>query len=177
MKTNVRNEPAFFCGSRPWIIEQNDHHHEKWFFLFDTETNRRKLKGKSFTSLKRQKVRSDRSKRKVLLFVFFDCTEHWEFIPEGYTINQASCTYILCCLRDIIRQKCPDLWKTKNYVLHIDTLITSYQSVFVRHSAICTSTPMTVTAALRDIIIVTKINYQTVFISGTVGDRSVWVSK
>ena len=69
-----------------------------------------------------KKARQVRSNVKVLLTVFCDCSSvvHHEFLPQGRTVNKEYYLQITCNLREAIRQKRPDLWKNKNWLLHYD---------------------------------------------------------
>ncbi|UYV63016.1 hypothetical protein LAZ67_2002856 [Cordylochernes scorpioides] len=45
---------------------------------------------------------------------------HHEFLPQGRTVNKEYYLQVLRNLREAIRQKRPDLWKNKNWLLHHD---------------------------------------------------------
>lgn len=64
----------------------------------------------------REDVSQVRSNVKVLLTVFFDCrgVVHYEFLPQGRTVNKEYYLQVMRNLREAIRQKRPDLWKNKN---------------------------------------------------------------
>ena len=66
-----------------------------------------------------KKARQVRSNVKVLLTVFCSVVHH-EFLPQGRTVNKEYYLQITCNLREAIRQKRPDLWKNKNWLLHYD---------------------------------------------------------
>jgi hypothetical protein len=55
-----------------------------------------------------------------MLIVFFDIRGivHLEFAPEGQTVNTEFYYNVLCCLREEIRRKQPELWRTGNCLLH-----------------------------------------------------------
>ncbi|UYV77835.1 hypothetical protein LAZ67_15002534 [Cordylochernes scorpioides] len=90
-----------------------------------------------------KKARQVRSNVKVLLTVFFDCrgVVHHEFLPQGRTGKtrakpgtSASKEYYLQVMRNLrkaIRQKRPDLWKNKNWLLHHDNA-PAHTSLLVR---------------------------------------------
>ena len=69
-----------------------------------------------------KKARQVRSNVKILLTVFFDCrgAVHHEFLPQGITVNKEYYLQVMRDLREEIRQKPPDLWKNKNWLLHHD---------------------------------------------------------
>ena len=79
------------------------------------------------------KFRRDRSKGKVMLEVFFDSQGivHYEFIPEGRTVNKEMYVEILRRLRDAIRRKRPDKWAQKNWLLLHDNA-PSHRSLLVK---------------------------------------------
>ncbi|GBN56533.1 hypothetical protein AVEN_206886-1 [Araneus ventricosus] len=63
-----------------------------------------------------QKFRLDKSRGKVMLEVFFDYDSviHYEFIPEGQTVNKELYVEILKRLRDAIGRKRPEKWATND---------------------------------------------------------------
>ena len=63
-----------------------------------------------------------KSKIKVMLIVFFDCKGivHFEFVPEGQTVNQYFYKETLVRLTEKIRRKRRDLWERKQWLLHHD---------------------------------------------------------
>ncbi|UYV60152.1 hypothetical protein LAZ67_1000140 [Cordylochernes scorpioides] len=62
------------------------------------------------------------SKIKVMLTVFFDYQGivHYEFQQQGSTITADSYLGVLRRLREAIRQKQPELWRRKSWILHHD---------------------------------------------------------
>ena len=71
---------------------------------------------------KPNRERRSRSKIKVLLTVFFDIrgVVHYEFLPEGQTVNKEYYLGVMRYLREAIRKKRPDLWKNNSWILHLD---------------------------------------------------------
>ncbi|GBL89255.1 hypothetical protein AVEN_225799-1 [Araneus ventricosus] len=61
----------------------------------------------------------DKSRGKVMSEVFFDydSVTHYEFIPEGQTVNKELYLEILKRLRDAIRRKRPEKWTTNDWFL------------------------------------------------------------
>ena len=57
-----------------------------------------------------------------MLIVFFDYlgVVHFEYVPEGQTVNKEYYLTVLRRLRDAIRRKRPDLWKDNSWILHDD---------------------------------------------------------
>ena len=80
-----------------------------------------------------KKARQVRSNVKVLLTVFFDRrgVVHHEFLPQGRTVNKEYYLQVMRNLREAIRQKRPDLWKNKNWLLHPDNA-PAHTSLLVR---------------------------------------------
>lgn len=108
---------------------------ETWCFLYDPQTKRQSAEWKSKNSPRKQKFRLDRSRGKVMLEVFFDYSGliHYEFIPEGRTINKQLYTEILKRLRDAIRQKRPEKWAGNDWFLlhdnapsHLSLMVKQY---------------------------------------------------
>jgi hypothetical protein len=61
-----------------------------------------------------KKARMSKSQMKKILITFFDIkgTVHFEFIPQGQTVNQAYFVEILKRLCEAVRRKRPELWPT-----------------------------------------------------------------
>ena len=59
---------------------------------------------------------------KVLLTVVFDCNGvvHHELLPQDRTVNKEFYLEIMRRLREAIRQKRTELWKTQSWILHHD---------------------------------------------------------
>ncbi|UYV77291.1 hypothetical protein LAZ67_15000367 [Cordylochernes scorpioides] len=90
---------------------------ETWCFLFDPQTKEQSLEWHTPSSPRKKKVRLDKSKGKVRLVVFFDYQGlvYYEFIKEGVTINKQAFKEILVRLRDAIRRKINQLFKSKQW--------------------------------------------------------------
>ncbi|UYV77115.1 hypothetical protein LAZ67_14003347 [Cordylochernes scorpioides] len=72
-----------------------------------------------------KKARKAPSKVKVMLTVFFDNQGivHHEFQQQGSTITADSYLGVLRRLREAIRQKRPELWRSKSWILHHDNAL------------------------------------------------------
>ncbi|UYV61153.1 PGBD5 [Cordylochernes scorpioides] len=106
---------------------------EAWVYGYDVETKAQSSQWKLPHEPIPKKARQVRSNVKVLLTVFFDCrgVVHHEFLPQGRTVNKEYYLQVMRNLREAIRQKRPDLWKNKNWLLHHDNA-PAHTSLFVR---------------------------------------------
>lgn len=77
---------------------------------------------KSPRSPRMKKARMSKSKFKAMLIVFFDIrgVVMVEWVPEGQTVNQHYYIEVLTRLRERVRKKRPDLWKSNTWMLHQD---------------------------------------------------------
>jgi hypothetical protein len=68
---------------------------------------------------KKKETVTGQFKRQVILELFFDSSGivHVEFIPEGATVNKHRYKEILRRLRNSVRRKCTELWRTKSWLL------------------------------------------------------------
>ncbi|UYV61065.1 AGO3 [Cordylochernes scorpioides] len=100
---------------------------------YDVETKAQSSQWKLPHEPKPKKARQVRSNVNVLLTVFFDCrgVVHHEFLPQGKTVNKEYYLQVMRNLREAIRQKRPDLWKNKNWLLHHDNA-PAHTSLLVR---------------------------------------------
>ncbi|UYV68154.1 hypothetical protein LAZ67_5003213 [Cordylochernes scorpioides] len=106
---------------------------EAWVYGYDVETKAQSSQWKLPHELRPKKARQIRSNVKALLRVFFDCrgVVHHEFLPQGRTVNKEYYLQVMRNLREAIRQKRPDLWKNKNWLLHHDNA-PAHTSLLVR---------------------------------------------
>ena len=93
---------------------------ESWIFEYDPETKRQSRQWKSPSSPRPKKARMSKSKVKVRLMAFFDIRGivHFEFLPQGQTVNQYVYKEILRRLMRSVRDKRRDLWENNTWVLH-----------------------------------------------------------
>ena len=73
----------------------------------------------SKTSPRPKKARQVRSHVKVLLTVFFDSegVVHYEFLPQGRTVNKEYYLEVMHRLREAVRKKRPDAWWENQWML------------------------------------------------------------
>lgn len=95
---------------------------ETWVYEFDMPTEQQSSEWRAKNEPKPQKSRQSRSKIKVLLTVFFDYrgVVHYEFLPDGQTVNKEYYLGVMRRLREAIRQKRRDLWQNNSWILHHD---------------------------------------------------------
>jgi len=95
---------------------------ETWVYEYDMPTNQQSSEWQTKNEPKPKKPRQSKSKVKVMLTVFFDIrgVVHYEFLPEGQTVNKEYYLAVLRRLREKIRRKRPELWKENSWILHDD---------------------------------------------------------
>lgn len=114
LKNRVSNDPSFITS----IITGD----ETWVYGYDPETKVQSSQWKTANSPRPKKCRQVRSNIKAMLIVFFDFfgLVHYEFVPTGQTINQVFYKQVLERLREKVRRKRPEVWKSKSWFLHHD---------------------------------------------------------
>jgi len=80
-----------------------------------------------------KKVRQVRSHFKVMLTVFFDSegVVHYEFLPQGRTVNKKYYLEVMQRLREAVRKKRPVAWRENRWMLQHNNA-PSHSSFFVR---------------------------------------------
>jgi len=93
---------------------------ESWCYGFDPETKQQSRQWKNGSSLRPKKTRQVKSYVKTMLICFFDIKGlvHFEFIPQGQTVNQQFYFEVLKRLRDSVRRKCTKFWRSGEWLLH-----------------------------------------------------------
>jgi len=93
-----------------------------WVYEYDPETKRQSSQWKSADSPRPKKARQVLSKVKVMLIVFFDMEDivHYEYIPQGQTVNQQFYLQILRHLRLAVSCKRPQKRAAGSWTLHHD---------------------------------------------------------
>ncbi|UYV76008.1 hypothetical protein LAZ67_13002114 [Cordylochernes scorpioides] len=121
-RMNIANEMLDSVRDDPNLLQRVITGDEAWVYGYDVETKAQSSQWKLPHEPRPKKARQVRSNVKVLLTVFFDCrgVVHHEFLPQGRTVNKEYYMQVMRNLREAIRQKRPDLWKNKNWLLHHD---------------------------------------------------------
>ncbi|UYV83495.1 hypothetical protein LAZ67_23001230 [Cordylochernes scorpioides] len=131
-KETCKNRVGMFNSDSHWLknLITGD---ETWVYEYDPETKRQSSQWLEPREQRFKKARVIKSKLKCLLITFFDVKGlvHYEFVPEGQTINQHYYLDILRRLREAVRQKRPEKWHQKNWFFHHDNAR--------RHSAVTES--------------------------------------
>ncbi|UYV73503.1 hypothetical protein LAZ67_10003842 [Cordylochernes scorpioides] len=132
-RMNIANEMLDSVRDDPNLLQRVITGDEAWVYGYDVETKAQSSQWKLQHEPRPKKARQVRSNVKVLLTVFFDCrgVVHHEFLPQGRTVNKEYYLQFMRNLREAIRQKRPDLWKNKNWVLHHDNT-PAHTSLLVR---------------------------------------------
>ncbi|UYV63804.1 hypothetical protein LAZ67_2005705, partial [Cordylochernes scorpioides] len=132
-RMNIANEMLDSVRDDPNLLQRVITGDEAWVYGYDVETKAQSSQRKLPHEPRPKKARQVRSNVKVLLTVFFDCrgVVHHEFLPQGRTVNNEYYLQVMRNLREAIRQKRPDLWKNKNWLLHHDNA-PAHTSLLVR---------------------------------------------
>ncbi|UYV78250.1 hypothetical protein LAZ67_16000683 [Cordylochernes scorpioides] len=121
-RMNIANEMLDSVRDDPNLLQRAITGDEAWVYGYDVEAKAQSSQWKLPHEPRPKKARQVRSNVKVLLTVFFDYrgVVHHEFLPQGRTVNKEYYLQVMRNLREAIRQKRPDLWKNKNWLLHHD---------------------------------------------------------
>ncbi|UYV72043.1 hypothetical protein LAZ67_9001628 [Cordylochernes scorpioides] len=132
-RMNIANEMLDSVRDDPNLLQRVITGDEAWVYGYDVKTKAQSSQWKLPHEPRPKKARQVRSNVKVLLTVFFDCrgVVHHEFVPQGRTVNKEYYLQVMSNLREAIRQKRPDLWKNKNWLLHHDNA-PAHTSLLVR---------------------------------------------
>ncbi|UYV66476.1 hypothetical protein LAZ67_4001822 [Cordylochernes scorpioides] len=132
-RMNIANEMLDSVRDDPNLLQRVITGDEGWVYGYDVETKAQSYQWKLPHEPRPKKACQVRSNVKVLLTVFFDCrgVVHHEFLPQGRTVNKEYYLQVMRNLREAIRQKRPDLWKNKNWLLHHDNA-PAHTSLLVR---------------------------------------------
>ncbi|UYV68982.1 DDX55 [Cordylochernes scorpioides] len=132
-RMNIANEMLDSVRDDPNLLQRVITGDEAWVYGYDVETKAQSSQWKLPHEPRLKKARQVRSNVKVLLTVFFDFrgVVHHEFLPQGRTVNKEYYLQVMHNFREAIRQKFPDLWKNKNWLLHHDNA-PAHTSLLVR---------------------------------------------
>ncbi|UYV84814.1 hypothetical protein LAZ67_X003595 [Cordylochernes scorpioides] len=132
-RMNIANEMLDSVRDDPNLLQRVITGDEAWVYGYDVEIKAQSSQWKLPHEPRPKKARQVRSNVKDLLTVFFDCrgVVHHEFLPQGRTVNKEYYLQVMRNFREAIRQKRPDLWKNKNWLLHHDNA-PAHTSLFVR---------------------------------------------
>ncbi|UYV61267.1 hypothetical protein LAZ67_1004166 [Cordylochernes scorpioides] len=132
-RMNIANEMLDSVRDDPNLLQRVITGDEAWVDGYDVETKAQSSQWKLPHEPRPKKARQVRSNVKVLLTVFFDCrgVVHDAFLPQGITVNKEYYLQVMRNLREAIRQKRPDLWKNKIWLLHHDNA-PAHTSLLVR---------------------------------------------
>nr|CAH7754411.1 unnamed protein product [Callosobruchus chinensis] len=114
LQDQLKEDPEFFSK----VITGD----ESWCYGYDPESKQQSSQWMTPGSPRPKKARQVKSNIKTLLICFFDCrgVVHAEFVPTGHTVNQQFYLEVLKRLREKIRKKRADLWRTGDWFFHHD---------------------------------------------------------
>ena len=83
---------------------------ETWVYRYDVEMKIQSSQWVSKTSLRPKKSRQVHSHVKVMLTLFFDSegVVHYDFLPQGRTVNEEYYPEVMQHLHEAVRKKRPD---------------------------------------------------------------------
>jgi hypothetical protein len=95
---------------------------EMLVYRYDSETIQQSPQWKGSSSSCVKKARQVCSNVKSMITVFFDIqgVVHYEFVPQGRTVNQHYYTDTLQCLWENVWQNQPEKWNCGDWFLHHD---------------------------------------------------------
>ncbi|UYV71883.1 hypothetical protein LAZ67_9000872 [Cordylochernes scorpioides] len=117
-RMNIANEMLDLVRDDPNLLQRVITGDEAWVYGYDVEPKLNHLNGSCRTGV-----------------------VHHEFLPQGRTVNKEYYLQVMRNLREAIRQKRPDLWKNKNWLLHHDNA-PAHTSLLVRDFLAKTNTLM-----------------------------------
>lgn len=114
LKTKIARDPNFLNK----VITGD----ESWCYGYDPEIKQESSQWMTPNSPRPKKARQVRSNVKTMIIVFFDVRGivHREFVPPGQTVNQHFYLDVLRRLREDVRRKRPELWRSGDWFLHHD---------------------------------------------------------
>nr|CAI5864484.1 unnamed protein product [Callosobruchus analis] len=114
LQDQLKEDPEFFSK----VITGD----ESWCYGYNPETKQQSSQWMAPGSPRPKKARLVKSNLKTLLICFFDCrgVVHAELVLSGQTVNQQFYLDVLKRLREKIRKKRADLWRTGDWFFHHD---------------------------------------------------------
>ncbi|UYV83278.1 hypothetical protein LAZ67_23000391 [Cordylochernes scorpioides] len=116
-RMNIANEMLDSVRDDPNLLQRVITGDEAWVYGYDVET-----KAQSSQWKLPHEPRPIKARQGVV---------HHEFLPQGRTVNKEYYLQVMRNLREAIRQKRPDMWKNKNWLLHHDNA-PAHTSLLVR---------------------------------------------
>jgi len=103
MKDQLKTDPDFLSR-----ISTGD---ESWCYGYDPKTKQQSSQWESASPQRPKKARQVKSNVKTMLICFFDIKGlvHFEFVPQGQTVNQQFYLEVFKRLRDAVQRKRPEL--------------------------------------------------------------------
>jgi hypothetical protein len=98
---------------------------ETWVYGYEVETKVQSSQWVSKTSPRPKKAHQMCSHVKVMLTVFFysEGVVHYEFLPQGRTVNKEYYLEVMQRLREAVRKKRPDAWQENRWMLQRDNVL------------------------------------------------------
>ncbi|UYV82790.1 hypothetical protein LAZ67_22000858 [Cordylochernes scorpioides] len=122
---------------------------ETWIYGFDSETTQQASEWRFKNEPRPKKAWKAPSKVKVMLTAFFEYQGivHHEFQQQGSTITADSYLGVLRRLREAIKQKRPEMWRSKSWILNNDnapahTVLKISKSLQDHSTSVFTPTPL-----------------------------------
>jgi len=114
MKDQLKTDPDFLSK-----INTGD---ELWCYGHDPETKQQSSQWKSASSPRPKKARQVKSNMETMTIFFFEIKGlvHFEFVPQGQTVNQLFYLEGFKRLHDAVRRKRPEIWRSGEWLLHQD---------------------------------------------------------
>ncbi|UYV65616.1 hypothetical protein LAZ67_3004868 [Cordylochernes scorpioides] len=107
-RMNIANEMLDSVSDDPNLLQRLITGDEAWIYGYDVETKAQSSQWKLPHEPRPKKSAPSSG------------VAHHEFLPQGRTVNKEYYLQVMRNLREAIRQKRPDLWKNKNWLLHLD---------------------------------------------------------
>ncbi len=119
-RKDVSQKNLDLVEASPDLLESVITGDETWLSCFEPESKQSSSQWLPAGAPRPRKSRATRTVRKTMMTAFFDHKGliHVEFMPKGSTINGEAYRSMLANLRERIRCKRPDLWRSGYHILH-----------------------------------------------------------